>query len=82
MVIWKAKVQGKALAELFEKGLADPKPTKSDEIDKHWKLHEDFEEMSSVQFRDDCWEMVQASCREKLCKAFAKLVSKLACCIK
>jgi hypothetical protein len=53
MVIWKAKVQGKALAELFEKGLADPRSSKADEIDRYWKLHKDFEPITMSRFRDN-----------------------------
>ena len=53
MVVWKAKTQGKTLCELFEKGLADPTASKADEIDRYWKLHNDFEEISPVRFRDN-----------------------------
>ena len=48
MAVWKAKVQGKTLLMLFEQKSADPKATKADEIDKHWKLHKDFEQITMV----------------------------------
>jgi len=49
---WNAKAK-KALCNLFDEGIADPKSKSSDEIDEVMELAPEFEGMTPKRFRDN-----------------------------
>jgi hypothetical protein len=53
MVNWSAKVHGKALTDLFEKGSSDPTATKASEIDPFKRLAKCFDDIDKKRWRDN-----------------------------